>query len=134
MNRQHARGGFSWGNTPAQRAYRQSVAAPIAPQQRRPFSKPKADLQPGSDSSLKTAQIIAFPSTLKPEAMGTLPPMDPARLISRPEPAMSDGAKRLFMLKWWLEECYRDRKLDGDLYTTECRLREQAAHIIGFLA
>lgn len=127
MSRAYAHNGFSF-------AGRQAAPSPILPKERRPFSKPKADLQPGSGSALKTAQIIAFPSTLKPEAMDTLPPMDPARLISRPEPAMSDAAKRLFMLKWWLEECYLDRKLDGDLYTTECRLREQAAHIIGFLA
>lgn len=134
MTRNPAHAGFSWGNTPAQRAYRQSAAAPIAPQQRRPFSKPKTDLQPGSGSPMKTAQIIPFPSTLKPEAVDTLPPMEAHRLISRPEPTMSDAAKRLFMLKWWLEECYRDRTLDADAYTTECRLREQAAHIIGFLA
>ena len=134
MNRHPAHAGFSWGSTPAQRAYRQSAPALIAPQQRRPFSKPKAELRPGSGSPLKTAQIIPFSSTLKPEAVDTLPPMEARRMISRPEPTMSDAAKRLFMLKWWLEECYRDRNLDADAYTTECRLREQAAHIIGYFA
>lgn len=131
MSRAYAHGSFSF-------AHRQSALAPIAPSPRRPFSKPVASLQTTSGYSVKTAQIIKFPSseksTLKPEAVDKFPPMDPARLISRPDPAMSDAASRLFMLKWWLDECMNDRRLDAEVYTTECRLREQAAHIIGFLA
>ncbi len=80
------------------------------------------------------AQIISFPGTLNPEAMDTLPPMDPARLISWPDPGLSDAAKRLFQLMAWLEICLNDRKFDAEVYLTECRIREQAAHIIGFLA
>jgi hypothetical protein len=83
---------------------------------------------------MKTPKIFQFPSTLKPEAMDTLPPMAADRLLSRPEPAMSDAAKRLFQLQAWMEICLNDRRLDGEVYVTECRLREQAAHIIGFLA
>ena len=125
---------YAWWSTPTQRAHHGSASTPIAPPARRPFSKPKADLQPGSGSPLKTAQIIPFPSTLKPEAMDTLPPLDPALLISWPDPGMGDAARRLFQLKDWLEVCFNDRRLDSEVYVTECRLREQAAHIIGFLA
>jgi hypothetical protein len=127
MSRAYAHSGYSF-------ARRQAAPEPIAPPTRRPFSKPKADLQPGSGLALKTAQIIPFPGTLKPEAVDKLPPMDPARLISRPETATTEAVKRLFMLKWWLQECFNDRRLDADAFTIECQLREQAAHIIGFLA
>lgn len=130
MTRTYAHGGRSW----AQPAYRKTQPEPIAPPPRRPFSKSKTELQPGSGSTLTTAQIIQFPSAIKSEAEDKLPPMAALRLISRPEPAMSDAARRLFMLKWWLEECMNDRRLDAEAYTTACRLREQAAHIIGFLA
>lgn len=47
---------------------------------------------------------------------------------------MSDAAIRLFKLKAWFEICINDRKFDSEVYLTECRIREQAAHIIGFLA
>lgn len=134
MNRHPAHAGFSWGNTPAQRAYRQSAPAPIAPQQRRPFSKPKAELRPGSSSPLKTAQVIPFPSTLKPEAMDTLPPMAAHLILSRPEPRMSDAAAHFHMLRIRLQFCLEDRRYDAEVYPTECRLREQAAHIIGYFA
>lgn len=130
MTRTYAHGGHSW----AQPAYRKTQPAPIAPPPRRPFSKSKTELQPGSGSTLTTAQIIQFPSTIKPEAEGKLSPMAAHRLISRPEPAMSDAAIRLFKLKAWFEICINDRKFDAEVYVTECRIREQAAHIIGFLA
>ncbi len=60
--------------------------------------------------------------------------MDKNRLISMPEPSMGDAAKRLFKLLAWFEICITDRQLDSEVYVTECRIREQAAHIIGFLA
>nr|WP_319564222.1 hypothetical protein [uncultured Rhodoferax sp.] len=47
---------------------------------------------------------------------------------------MGDAAKRLFKLLAWFEICITDRQLDSEVYVTECRIREQAAHIIGFLA
>jgi len=130
MTRTYAHGGHSW----AQPTYRKTQPAPIAPPPRRPFSKSKTELQPGSGSTLTTAQIIQFPSTIKPEAEDKLPPMPAHRLISRPEPAMSDAAIRLFKLKAWFEICINDRQFDSEVYVTECRIREQAAHIIGFLA
>lgn len=80
------------------------------------------------------ARPSPYSTGLKPEAIDKFPPMDPSRLISRPEPGMGESAKRLFTLKWWLKECLLDKKLDAEVYTTECRLREQAAFIIGYLA
>lgn len=47
---------------------------------------------------------------------------------------MSSPAKRLFMLIYWLEVCQRSRHLDEESFLTECRIREQASHLIGFLA
>ncbi len=130
MTRTYEHGGRSW----EQPAYRKTQLEPIAPPPRGPFSKSKTELQPGSGSTLTTAQIIQFPSTIKPEAEDKLPPMAAHYLISRPEPAMSDAAIRLFKLKAWFEICINDRQFDSEVYVTECRIREQAAHIIGFLA
>lgn len=130
MTRSYAHGGHSW----ALPDYRKAQPESMVQSQRRPFSQSKTEPQAGSGSTLTTARIIQFPSTIKTEAMDKLPPMAADRLISRPEPAMSDAAKRLFMLKSWLEVCCIDRNHDAEAYTTECRLREQAAHIIGFLA
>lgn len=84
--------------------------------------------------AFKKGPASPYSTGLKPEAVDKLPPMEAHRLLSMPEPAMSDAAKRLFMLKSWLEVCYNDRRYDADAYTTECRLREQAAHIIGYFA
>ena len=44
---------------------------------------------------------------------------------------MSDAAKRLLMLQTWLEVCLTDKRLDAEAYLTQCRIREQAAYIIG---
>ena len=66
--------------------------------------------------------------------MSELPPMEPHRIIRCHAPSMGPGAKRLHMLRTWLEVCYTDRKYDDQVYPTECRLREQAAALIGFLA
>jgi len=55
-------------------------------------------------------------------------------LPRRPEPRMSDDAKRLHQLKWLLTDYQSDRRYDRDAYVTEFRLREQAAFLIGFLA
>lgn len=131
MSRAYAHSGFSF-------ARRQSAQEPIAPPPRRPFSKPKTNLQPGSDSHLKMAQIIQFPSstpsTIKPEAMDKLPPMAVHLIHSRPEPRMSDAAKHFHMLRIRLQFCLEDRRYDAEVFPTECRLREQAAYIIGYLA
>lgn len=77
--------------------------------------------------------------------MEHLQPIDPRRLLSRPEPSMSESARRLHELKSWLATCTRgghwadtrggdSKRYDEEAFTTECRLREQAAHIIGFMA
>lgn len=126
MSRAYAHSGYSF-------ARRQSAPEPIAQPSRRPFSKPITHAQTCVVLPFKSVKNSPYSTGLKPEAIDKLPPMDPARLISRPEPAMSDAAKRLFMLKWWLEECFKDRRLDAEVYPTECRLREQASHIIGYL-
>ena len=58
---------------------------------------------------------------------------------------MSESVRRLRMLQSWLAVCTHDRgwsdhraghsqRYDEEAFTTECRLREQAAHIIGFMA
>lgn len=126
--------GFAWRAAPAQRARQAQAAAPIAPPQRKPFSKPNTGLQNGSGSFLKTAKIYPFSNSLKPEAVDKLPPLDEKWLLSRPGPAMGDAAQELFRLKAWLETCMNSRWLDSEVYVTECRLREQAAFIIGYFA
>lgn len=66
MTRKPAQGSFGWWLTPTQRAHRSAAPAPVAPLQRRPFSKPNSGLQPGSGSSLKTAQILPFTGSNTP--------------------------------------------------------------------
>jgi hypothetical protein len=66
--------------------------------------------------------------------MDGLPPMPANRMISLPEPSMGDGAARLFQLLRWMDICLAERNLDSEVYLTECRIREQAAQIIGFMA
>lgn len=126
--------GYAWGVTPAKYAYRKAAVLPIQAPQRRPFSKPIAKTQPGAVIALRTVKPNPYPSGPGREAMDGLPPMDPSRMISGPEPSMGDAAIRLFKLLAWFEICLTDRKLDSEVYVTECRIREQAAHIIGFLA
>lgn len=126
--------GFAWRAAPVQRARLAQLAAPVAPTKRMPFSKPKADLQPGSESPSKTAKVYQFSGGLKPEAMDKLPPLDTKWILSRPEPTMGDAACELFRLKSWLHTCMNDRRFDSEVFVTECRLREQAAFIIGYFA
>ncbi len=66
--------------------------------------------------------------------MDTLSPSGERLLIGRPPPCMSDGAKRLHMLRTWLEVCHSDPRHDAEAYLTACRLREQAAALIGYMA
>ena len=126
--------GFAWRAAPVQRARLAQLAAPVAPPQRKPFSKPKADLQPGSGSPLKTAKVYPYSTGLKPEAIDKLPPLDPKWILSGPEQTMGDAAIELFRLKRWLETCLNNRRFDSEVFVTECRIREQAAFIIGYFA
>lgn len=48
------------------RAQHSQTPASIAAAQRRPFSMPKAEPQPGSDSALKTARIFHFTGSNTP--------------------------------------------------------------------
>lgn len=54
--------------------------------------------------------------------------------VSKPGRTMSDSAIRLLRLKGWLEICQADGRFESEVYETECRLREQAAFIIGWCA
>ena len=64
--------------------------------------------------------------------MGILPAISPPFLISRPVPRMSESAKRLLVLRSWLQTCIESGRRDDEAYLTECRLREQAALLIGY--
>ncbi len=66
MTHKPAQGSFGWWLTPTQRAHRSTAPTTIAPPQRGPFSKPNAGLPPGSDSALKTAQILPFTGSNTP--------------------------------------------------------------------
>ena len=59
---------FALWTSPMVRAYqtRSETPAAIGALQKRPFSKPKAELQPGSGSPLKTAQICLFTGSNTP--------------------------------------------------------------------
>jgi hypothetical protein len=131
MTRPQAQGAYALWNTPTQRVYRQAAPSPILPKERRPFSKPKTDQLTGTSSALKTAQIYQFPTSLKAEAADKFPPLEAHQYISRPEPRMSDAAAHFHMLRFRLALCLADRQYDEEAYLTECRLREQAAYIIG---
>lgn len=52
--------------TATQRAYRAAPAEAVAPSKRRPFSRSKAEPQPGSGSPLKTARIYPFTGSNTP--------------------------------------------------------------------
>lgn len=126
--------GFAWRNSPALSARREQAKVPTAKQQCKPFSKPIAGPLGGVDSHSIAAKNSPYSTGLKPEAMDKLPPLDPKWIISRPEPRMSEAAKHFHMLKFRLELCMEDRRYDDLVYSTECRLREQAAYIIGYRA
>lgn len=51
---------------PNQRRYTATALAATTTLQRRLFSKPKADLLPGSESALKTASILPFTGSNTP--------------------------------------------------------------------
>ncbi len=57
---------FAWWSTSPLRSFGKAPAAPIAPPQSRPFSRPNALPQPGSGSSLKTAEILPFTGSNTP--------------------------------------------------------------------
>ena len=63
--------------------------------------------------------------------MNACTPLAAHLVISRPRAGMSDAAKRLLFLQTWLEVCLTDKRLDAEAYLTQCRIREQAAYIIG---
>lgn len=93
----------------------------------------------GQSNQVATAPLVSatttpspYSSGLKPEAIDRLPPLPASQLISRERSGMSDAAKRLFFLQSWLEVCRCNPALDGEAYLTEYRIREQAAHLIGF--
>jgi hypothetical protein len=124
MSRAYAHNGFSF-------ARRQAAPSPILPKVRGPFSKPKTDQQTGTGSALKTAQIYQFPDGVKAEEQDAPPLLESPRIISRPEPRMSESAAHFHMLRFRLQLCLEERQYDNEAYLTECRLREQAAYIIG---
>jgi hypothetical protein len=88
----------------------------------------------GKGSQLVSAVVIPFHLAPQVEAADQLPPMDEGRVLSRPSPRMSEAATHFHMLRMRLEHCLSDRRYDDLVYSTECRLREQAAYIIGYLA
>lgn len=120
--------GYAWRANPVQRARQAQAAAPFAPQQRKPFSKPKVE---GHASAFKTAQILKFPDTVWQSPADQAPSLAVHCFIRKSGRTMSDSAIRLLRLKDWLEICVNDRRFESEAFTTECRLREQAAFIIG---
>ena len=120
--------GYAWHANPIQRARLAQSAQPFAPQQRKPFSKPKIEgLAPAS----KTAEVYSFPGTARATPAGQAPRLADHWFIHKTGRPMSDSAVRLLRLKDWLEVCISERQFESQAFTTECRLREQAAFIIG---
>ena len=114
---------------------RQKKAKPsVAKQPCKPFETPIARPQGRAASTTKTVINSPYSTGLKPEAMDKLPPLDEKWILRsyRPEQKMSDAALELFRLKRWLEICRNDSWLHSEVYVTECRIREQAAFIIGY--
>lgn len=112
--------------------YGAQVAAPMARVRCKPFEKPISPPQSIVGTHSKTVKYSPYSTGLKPEAIDKLPPLDPKWLLSKPEPRMSESAQRLHMLKFRLQCCMEERKYDDLVFETECRLKEQAAFIIGW--
>lgn len=110
------------------------MAAPTAGVRCKPFERPISRPQRVIDSHSKTAKYSPYSTGLKPEAVDKLPPLDPKWMLSKPEPRMSESAQRLHMLRFRLQVCMEERQYDNLVFETECRLREQAACIIGWMA
>ena len=114
---------------------RQEEAKPsVAKQPCKPFETHIARSPSNAVSTAKAVTNSPYSTGLKPEAMDKLPPLDEKWILRyyRAEPKMSDAALELFRLKRWLEICRNDNWLHSEVYVTECRIREQAAHIIGY--
>lgn len=113
---------ISWAASPDQRARWAQSAAAMPRVKCKPFTSAKrapVELPPGENLS---------------EAAKQSPKLGDHWFVSKPGRTMSDSAIRLLRLKGWLDICLADKNLESEVYTTECRLREQAAYIIGWCA
>jgi hypothetical protein len=97
------------------------------------FSEQTTDQDKVSRLPLPTVKASPYSTGLKPEAVDKLPPIEAHRILSKPAPQMSEAAEHFHMLKMRLDHCLSDRQYDDLVYSTECRLREQAAYLIGYL-
>lgn len=125
---------ITWAPSPIQGTQWPQIAAPTERVRCKPFEKPIAPPQSIVGTHPKTAKYSPYSTGLKPEAVDKLPPLDPKWLISKPDPRMSESAQRLHMLKFRLQCCMEERQYDDLVFETECRLKEQAAFIIGWMA
>lgn len=120
--------GYAWRANPIQRARPAQTTQRFAPQQRKPFSMPEAEgLAPAS----KTAEVHSFPGAAWATPASQAPRLADHCFIRKSGRTMSDSAVRLLRLKDWLEVCISEPQFESQAFTTECRLREQAAFIIG---
>jgi hypothetical protein len=124
--------GYAWRANPIQRARQAQESAAFAPKPRQPFSRPIAELKKATGAPLKTATIFEFPEAAAVVHDEAAPPLADHWFVSKNGRTMSDAAIRLLRLRGWLEICTNDRKFESEAYITECRLREQAAYIIGY--
>lgn len=113
---------IAWAASPIQRARWTQAAAAMPRVRCKPFTKPKTatvELSTGENLSDEAKQC---------------PKLADHWFVSKRGRTMSEGAIHLLRLKGWLEICQTDRRFESEVYETECRLREQAAFIIGWCA
>jgi hypothetical protein len=93
---------------------------------------PRAQCKPFT--RVKPAAIVLPLGENLSEAAKQSPKLADHWFVSKRGRTLSDSAIYLLRLKGWLEICLEDRKFESEVYLTECRLREQAAFIIGYCA
>lgn len=111
---------IAWAASPLQRAKWSQAALSIPRVRRKPLARVKAD-----SIELPLGENLS-------DAAKQCPKLADYWFASKQGRTLSEGAIRLLRLKGWLEICLSDQSLESEVFTTECRLREQAAYIIGW--
>lgn len=114
-----------------QRARWARAAVPVAQPRRMPFTKTISTPTVGRSAAAYTAKVYEFPTAPSVQVRAECQPLAAHWFVSKRGRTLSDRAIYLLRLKGWLEICLADPHFEEQVYVTECRLREQAAYIIG---
>lgn len=98
---------------------------------KRQILKPKVEPGAGVYSASKAITTFKFSEVAQPNSVSG-PRLADHWFASKAGRTLSDSAIRLLRLKDRLEICLNDREFESEAFITECRLREEAASIIGY--